>query len=135
MKTRTNQEIIDNAYKAGFISEKDILLLKRRLNNKSFGNIRMMNEIKVSEEQKEKGLKWLRNLYISPTGKIRKNTPLGWREIPILECPNDKLEAYLVGFFNIGNFYKLSVPLYKYTDGENSFVYYVTGKGIRILNF
>lgn len=54
MKTRTNQEIIDNAYKAGFISEKDILLLKRRLNNKSFGNIRMMNEIKVSEEQKKR---------------------------------------------------------------------------------
>ena len=39
MKTRTNQEIIDNAYKAGFISEKDILLLKRRLNNKSFGDV------------------------------------------------------------------------------------------------
>jgi len=57
MKTRTNQEIIDNAYKAGVISEKDILLLKRRLNNKSFGDVRMPNEIKVSDEQKEKGLK------------------------------------------------------------------------------
>lgn len=64
MKTRTNQEIIDNAYKAGVISEKDILLLKRRLNNKSFGDVRMPNEIKVSDEQKEKGLKWLRNLYV-----------------------------------------------------------------------
>lgn len=76
MKTRTNQEIIDNAYKAGVISEKDILLLKRRLNNKSFGDVRMPNEIKVSDEQKEKGLKWLRNLYVSPTGKIRKITLL-----------------------------------------------------------
>lgn len=75
MKTRTNKEIIDNAYKAGVISEKDILLLKRRLNNKSFGDVRIVNEIKVSEEQKEKGLKWLRNLYVSPTGKIRKNNP------------------------------------------------------------
>lgn len=132
MKTRTNQEIIDNAYKAGFISEKDILLLKRRLNNKSFGNIRMMNEIKVSEEQKEKELKWLRNLYISPTGKIRKNTPLGWREIPILECPNDKLEAYLIGFVNIGNFFDFHVPIYKYTNGEKSFSYYMDRKGIRV---
>ena len=49
MKTRTNQEIIDNAYKAGFISEKDVLLLKRRLNNKSFGDVRIINEIKLSE--------------------------------------------------------------------------------------
>lgn len=70
MKTRTNQEIIDNAYKAGVISEKDILLLKRRLNNKSLGDVRMSNEIKVTKEQKEKGLKWLRNLYVSPTGKM-----------------------------------------------------------------
>lgn len=52
MKTRTNQEIIDNAYKAGVISEKDILLLKRRLNNKSFGDVRIPNEIRVSDEQK-----------------------------------------------------------------------------------
>ena len=134
MKTRTNQEIIDNAYKAGFISEKDILLLKRRLNNKSFGDVRIPNEIRVSDEQKEKGLKWLRNLYVSPTGKIRKNNPFGGREMDILECSNDKLEAYLVGFFNIGNFYKLYVPLYKYTDGEKSFSYYVNGKEISIFN-
>lgn len=134
MKTRTNQEIIDNAYKAGFISEKDILLLKRRLNNKSFGDVRIPNEIRVSDEQKEKGLKWLRNLYVSPTGKIRKNNPFEGREMDILECSNDKLEAYLVGFFNIGNFYKLYVPLYKYTDGEKSFSYYVNGKGISIFN-
>jgi hypothetical protein len=52
----------------------------------------------------------------------------------ILECSNDKLEAYLVGFFNIGNFYKLYVPLYKYTDGEKSFSYYVNGKEISIFN-
>ena len=51
MKTRTNKEIIDNAYKAGVISEKDILLLKRRLNNKSFGDVRIVNEIKVSEKR------------------------------------------------------------------------------------
>ena len=134
MKTRTNKEIIDNAYKAGVISEKDILLLKRRLNNKSFGDVRIVNEIKVSEEQKEKGLKWLRNLYVSPTGKIRKNNPFGWREITILECSNDKLEAYLTGFFSIGNFYKSYIPIYKYTYGKNSFAYYVFGKEIRIFN-
>jgi hypothetical protein len=134
MKTRTNQEILDNAYKAGVISEKDILLLKRRLNSHLTTNIKIKKEIKVSNEQKEKGLKWLRNLYISPTGKIRKNNPFGWREITILECSNDKLEAYLVGFFNIGNFYKLYIPMYRYTDGKNSFAYYVTGKVIRIFN-
>lgn len=134
MKKRTNQQIIDNAYKTGVISEKEILLLKRRLNNKSCGDVRIPNEIKVSDEQKEKGLKWLRNLYVSPTGKIRKNNLFGWREITILECSNDKLEAYLVGFFNIGNFYKLYIPLYKYTDGKNSFTYYVNGKEISIFN-
>lgn len=134
MKTRTNQEIIDNAYKAGVISEKDILLLKRRLNNKSFGDVRMPNEIKVSDEQKEKGLKWLRNLYVSPTGKIRKNNPFGWREMDILECLNDKLEAYFIGFVNIGSFYPCHVPIYKYTNGEKSFSYYVNGKEISIFN-
>ena len=134
MKARTNQEIIDNAYKMGVISEKDILLLKRRLNSHLTTNIKIKKEIKVSNEQKEKGLKWLRNLYISPTGKIRKNNPFGWREITILECSNDKLEAYLVGFFNIGNFYKLYIPMYRYTDGKKSFAYYVTGKVIRIFN-
>lgn len=134
MKTRTNQEIIDNAYKAGVISEKDILLLKRRLNNKSCGDARMPNEIKVTKEQKEKGLKWLRNLYISPTGKIRKNNPFGCREMDILECSNDKLEAYFIGFINIGGFYLYLVPVYKYTNGEKSFTYYMNGKGIEIIN-
>ena len=132
MKTRTNQEIIDNAYKAGVISEKDILLLKRRLNNKSFGDVRMPNEIKVSDEQKEKGLKWLRNLYVSPTGKIRKNNPFGWREMDVLECSNDKLEAYFIGFYNNG--YNHYENVYKYTNGEKSFTYYVNGKGIEIIN-
>lgn len=69
MKARTNQEIIDNAYKMGVISEKDILLLKRRLNSHLTTNIKIKKEIKVSNEQKEKGLKWLRNLYISPHWK------------------------------------------------------------------
>lgn len=92
----------------------------------------MPNEIKVSDEQKEKGLKWLRNLYVSPTGKIRKNNPFGWREMDILECSNDKLEAYFIGFYNNG--YNHYENVYKYTNGEKSFTYYVNGKGIEIIN-
>lgn len=132
MKTRTSQEILDNAYNMGVISEKDILLLKRRLNNGE--KIRIINELKVSKEQKEKGLKWLRNLYISPTGKERKNNPFCWREIDILICPDEKLDAYLIGYCNIGSVYRKQwVPIYEYTNGEKSFSYYLNEKEIRII--
>lgn len=50
----------------------------------------------------------------------------------ILECSNDKLEAYFIGFYNNG--YNHYENVYKYTNGEKSFTYYVNGKGIEIIN-
>ena len=57
----------------GVITEREVLLLKKRANN---GDNEAANfypgcdtEIEVTEEQSAKGFAWLMNLYKTPTGK------------------------------------------------------------------
>jgi hypothetical protein len=123
------------------LSEREVLLLKRRLNH---GQI-VHDDIpfpeggyKLSLEQTEKGLDWLMNEWKTPMGRVRKNNPFGFRETDILE---DFTEFRLVGFYNTAtsfqreqgfNYYQ---PIYKVLGfgGKMSFQYYVDYEGIHII--
>lgn len=129
MKKLETSQIIENVLSNGVITEREILLLKKRANN---GDNEAANfypscdiEIEITEEQSAKGYKWLMNLYKTPTGKERKNNPFGYREMNILD--NYKGERFqFVGFYNNGNILRdYYIPIYSLCGME----YYVNGKG------
>nr|UWF95884.1 MAG: hypothetical protein [Bacteriophage sp.] len=133
MKKLETSQIIENVLSNGVITEREVLLLKKRANN---GDDEAANfypgcdiEIEVTEEQSAKGYKWLMNLYKTPTGKERKNNPFGYREMNILD--NYKGERFqFVGFYNDGNrWHDYYTPIYSLCGME----YYVNSEGIQII--
>ena len=121
-------DLIKSIEEKGIITEREILLLKRRANN---GDRDAANfypgcdrVIEVTDEQSEKGFKWLYNLYKTPMGKERKNNPFGYREMDILDNYNGERFIF-VGFYNaVNRYYSLHVPMYKL----NGMVYYYDGE-------
>jgi hypothetical protein len=121
---------------AGIITENQINLIKRRLNSgKDDSELDDLveyiidNSPKLSNEQNKKGYEFLMNLWKSPTGKERKNSPFGYREQSVLE----NFEYFeLAGFYTI---YGIgSIPVYNVigkssnTSFSGSFKYYYDGK-------
>ena len=126
-----------NSVKAnkGFISERDILTLKSRLNKggdawtEADAIFDSFPEIKITPEQSEKGLLWLKDKLETPKGRERKNNPFGYREEQIIR----NFERFtLCDFMNIGRFLPFYVPVYTIIgNGGQSFSYYVEGGQIR----
>lgn len=109
--------------KYNYITEKEVALLKGRLNR----GIEEANitDVRITEVQKLKGLKWLRNLYKTPKGKERKSNPFGYREQRILNANDCEIKCYLTGFYNIGKLGYFYVPVYRYEYDGCHFDYYV----------
>lgn len=122
------------------ITEKEIALIGRRLNNKK--DLKELAElyktaeeehISVTQEQAKKGYEWLMNLWKTPIGAERKNNPYGYREQEALES-GIKYFTY-DGHFNDGNAYRdFYLPMYTFI-GKNrqAFQYYVSGGEINII--
>ena len=108
-------DLIKSIEEKGIITEREILLLKRRANNgdRDAANFYPGCDriIEVTDEQSEKGFKWLYNLYKTPTGKERKNNPFGYREMDILDNYNGERLTF-VGFYNAVNSIIHSMSLY-----------------------
>lgn len=121
-------DLIKSIEEKGIITEREILLLKRRANNGDRDAANFYPDcdrvIEVTDEQSEKSFKWLYNLYKTPTGKERKNNPFGYREMDILD--NYKGERFtFVGFYDAGNrFYSYYIPIYEINGME----YYYNGE-------
>lgn len=121
-------DLIKSIEEKGIITEREILLLKRRANN---GDRDAANfypgcdrVIEVSDKQSEKGFKLLYNLYKTPMGKERKNNPSGYREMDILDNYNGERFTF-VGFYDNGNrFYSNYIPIYELNGME----YYYNGE-------
>lgn len=133
MKKLETSQIIENIWANRVITEREVLLLKKRANNDDNEAANFYPgcdiEIEVTEEQSAKGYKWLMNLYKTPTGKERKNNPFGYREMNILD--NYKGERFqFVGFYNDGNrWHDYYTPIYSLCGME----YYVNSEGIQII--
>lgn len=121
-------DLIKNIEEKGIITEREILLLKRRANN---GDVDAANfypgsekVIEVTDEQSEKGFKWLYNLYKTPAGKERKNNPFGYREMDILDNYNGERFTF-VGFYDdLNRFRSCYIPIYELNGME----YYYNGE-------
>lgn len=129
MKKLETSQIIENIWANRVITEREVLLLKRRANN---GDDEAANfypgcstEIEVTEEQSAKCFAWLMNLYKTPTGKERKDNPFGYREMNILD--NYKGERFqFVGFHNDGyRWHDYYLPIYSLCGMK----YYVNSEG------
>ena len=113
-------------YDKGYLTEREVLLLKGRLNNHGldFHDIPIPEEgFKLTPEQIEKGRAWLVNKWKTPRGKERKKNPFGYREMNVLENFKD---IVLLEFVDRANYaqhqmgLKCYVPYYgvRGTDGS-----------------
>ena len=129
---KSNDLVLEIA-KMGIITEKEINLIKIRLNRGEKVDLNPLNEkvIKLTDEQNKKGIDFLINLYKTPRGIERKNNPFGFYEQRILDnfshfCFN--------GYYNVGKYDKYYIPVYScYSDVECFVYYYMAGK-INIIN-
>lgn len=105
-KTIDTRKRVSGILSAGVISEKDLNLLKSRLNRGlcKYEDIEplFLDYVTLSDDQTAKGVNWLRDLYKSPSGKVRKNNPFGAREIDVLEGESVKID--LCGFYDAGRY-------------------------------
>ena len=129
-KTISNSELVETIKEQGFITEKQIMLLKKRLNNSRESAHEMFNlldsvmPIKLTAEQTAKGREWLLRKNLKNNGQFRKNATLSENNISVLK--NAKTEAYLSNFYDLGNRYIINnVPIYRYKNANDCFEYYV----------
>ena len=127
-----------NMMETNTITEKEINLIKLRMNNDKVDNFTQEaidfiwdNSPQLTSDQNKKGIDYLRNLWKSPTGKERVNSPFGYREENVLET----FEYFeLRGFYDAGNqFRKFYVPLYTCVGTDSSFEYAFYGGKANIL--
>jgi hypothetical protein len=127
-----------NIMETNTITEKEINLIKLRLNNDKVDEATQEvidyiwdNSPQLTPDQNKKGIDYLRNLWKSPTGKERTNNPFGYRE-------QDALETFeyfeLRGFYDAGNRYrKFYVPLYTCVGADSNFEYAFYNGEVNIL--
>ena len=122
-------------------SDKDVNLVKRRLND---GKIKNQNEIfgnaegnftnkELTKEQQQKGKEYLIDQWKTPNGVERKNNPMRYREQEIL-TNFDRIE--LKEYHDISRYGQKSyyVPLYQvYSKDGDSMEYYVDSNGVNIV--
>ena len=119
MKT-TNNTIFENIHERGYMTEKEMLLLKSR-SNKAQKDLFQYDEfngyIPLSEEWSNKGLQWLKSL-LKKNGEPKAGQNLGDREIEIIKTAKPS-EFSFVCFYDAGNcFYHYYLPVYNVAGME-----------------
>ena len=125
-KTNDTRKRVSVILEAGVISEKDLSLLKSRLNRNlcEYEDLEplFLDYVSLSDDQTTKGVKWLKNLYKTSAGKERKNNPFGAREIDVLEGDNIKID--LCGLYDAGRYgFRNYQPTYCVYSSNGSFEY------------
>ena len=120
MKTTTNTTIFENIHERGYMTEREMLLLKSRSNNAQkdlFQYDEFSDYIPLSEEWANKGLHWLKSL-IKKNGEPKAGQNLGYREIEIIKSATPE-DFSFVCFYDAGNgWYKNYVPVYNVAGME-----------------
>ena len=113
MKT-TNETIFENIHERGYMTEKEMLLLKSRSNKAQkdlFHYDEFSEYIPLSEEWANKGLQWLKSL-LKTNGEPKAGQNLGYREIEIIKTAKPS-EFSFVCFYDAGNgWYRNYLPVY-----------------------
>lgn len=131
MKTTNNATIFENIRERGYMTEKEMLLLKSR-SNKAQKDLFRYDEfngyISLSEEFANKGLQWLKSL-LKKNGEPKAGQNLGDREIEIIKNATAS-DITFVCFYDNGNgWYRNFVPVYNVAGME----YYVSSGFIQVV--
>ena len=133
---RTNQMIFEDVRANGFMTEKDMKLLKNRSNKdkKDYFDYDLMESlssgygIPIDEEWANKEIKWLKSL-LKKNGEPKSGQWLRYREIDIIQTaePDD---FTFIGFYNAGRYgNRYYIPLY----GIGGMEYYVWEGKIQVI--
>ena len=119
MKT-TNNTIFENIHERGYMTEKEMLLLKSR-SNKAQKDLLQYDEfsdyIPMAEEWANKGINWLKSL-IKKNGEPKAGQNLGDREIEIIKTATAS-DFTFVCFYDAGNgWYRNYIPVYNVAGME-----------------
>ena len=119
MKT-TNNTIFENIHERGYMTEREMLLLKSR-SNKAQKDLFLYDEfsdyIPMSEEWANKGLQWLKSL-IKKNGEPKAGQNLGFREIEIIKTATASDFTFVCFYDNGNGWYKNYVPVYNVAGME-----------------
>ena len=130
MKTINNATIFEQIKTRGYMTEREMLLLKSR-SNKAQKDLLPYDEfehIPMSEEWANKGLQWLKSL-LKKNGEPKAGQSLGFREIEIIKTATAS-DFTFVCFYDAGNsFYHYYIPVYNIAGME----YYVSGSFIKVV--
>lgn len=122
-KVISSEVIVNNIAKTEFITEREILLLKNRLNHGKDVDLLPLDDIEVfvTDEQAEKGLAYLRKHLLTTKNKKRKNCSWSDYELRAIGYqgegePLEKLNPHhlftFLGYMNIGRFFPYYSPIY-----------------------
>ena len=128
---KATETIITEIAERGYITEKEISLLKCRSNREGRDviNYELLGEaVPVTAEQGAKALLWLKKL-LKCNGEPREGQNLGWREIDIIKNATEN-DFEFIGLYDCGNNWHSSfVPVYRCGAME----YYVIGGKINVV--
>ena len=118
MKT-TNNTIFENIHERGYMTEREMLLLKSR-SNKAQKDLFQYDEfseyIPLSEEWANKGIQWLKSL-LKKNGEPKAGQNLGDREIEIIKTATPE-DFTFVCFYDAGNWNRYYIPVYNVAGME-----------------
>ena len=130
MKT-TNNTIFENIHERGYMTEREMLLLKSR-SNKAQKDLFQYDEfseyIPMSEDWANKGINWLKSL-LKKNGEPKAGQNLGDREIEIIKSATAS-DFTFVCLYDAGNcFYHYYLSVYNVAGME----YFVSGGKINVI--
>ena len=133
---RTNEMIFEEVRANGFMTEKDMKLLKNRSNKdkRDYFDYDLMESlssgygIPIDEEWANKGIKWLKSL-LKKNGEPKSGQSLGYREIDIIQTAEPS-DFTFRGFYDAGRYgFRYYIPLY----GVAGMEYYVSCGKIQVI--
>ena len=131
MKTTNNATIFENIHARGYMTEREMLLLKSR-SNKAQKDLFQYDEfseyIPLSEDWANKGLKWLQSL-IKKDGEPKAGQNLGYREIEIIKSATPEDFSFVCFYDNGNGWYRNYLPVYNVAGME----YFVYGGNIKVI--
>lgn len=135
VKTDPKLQLLKDIKNRGIITEQELKLVMRRLNNKIYtsgqvdGMIDYDTGLRLTPEQNRKGYEYLLKQWKTPFGVERKNNPFGYREEAVL---NDFEQIKLVTLYPVGMSYYMPVYDVIAKDGR-VFQYVMEGGVVKII--
>ena len=119
MKTTNNTTIFEQIKTRGYMTEREMLLLKSR-SNKAQKDLFQYDEfseyIPLSEDWANKGIQWLKSL-LKKNGEPKAGQNLGYREIEIIKTATAS-DFTFVCFYDAGNWNRYYIPVYNVAGME-----------------